>query len=172
MHALLRHSSLRRLGSGRIVFSIAPYPDRRRSHSSGTQLASIGRMTSPGELLDASWQSLDCPSSELRLEFTLPTGQSFRWRKTGPQEYTGVIQQRVVSSPLFLSFPPYFSLLSVSFKIFFLALLMVLGICTAVQLSAPNQPSLLHGTEPVPAPCAGADAAGGRRCPVQSAGEG
>ena len=171
MHALLRHSSLRRVGRGRIVFSIAPYPDRRRSHSSVTQLASIGRMTGPGERLDGSWQSLDCPSSELRLEFTLPTGQSFRWRKTGPQEYTGVIQQRVVSSPLFFSFPPLFSLQSVSFKMFCLALLMVLSICTAI-CPAPHQPRLLHGTETVHAPCAGADAAGGRRCPVQSAGEG
>ncbi|BDA51122.1 N-glycosylase/DNA lyase at N-terminal half [Coccomyxa sp. Obi] len=48
------------------------------------------------EVHDAGWQSLSCPPSELRLEFTLPTGQSFRWRKTAPQEYTGVIQERVV----------------------------------------------------------------------------
>ena len=47
----------------------------------------------------AGWQLLDTPPSELRLEFTLPTGQSFRWRRTGPQEYTGVVQQRVVGSP-------------------------------------------------------------------------
>jgi hypothetical protein len=42
------------------------------------------------------WQCLEAPARELRLEFTLVTGQSFRWRKTGNQEYTGVIQQRVV----------------------------------------------------------------------------
>ena len=48
----------------------------------------------------AGWHSLAAPPSELRLEFTLPTGQSFRWRQTGPQEFTGVVQQRVVGSLL------------------------------------------------------------------------
>ena len=44
----------------------------------------------------SEWRSLNTPARELRLEFTLPTGQSFRWRQTGAQEFTGVIQQRVV----------------------------------------------------------------------------
>lgn len=43
-----------------------------------------------------SWTSLGTPEEELRLEFTLPTGQSFRWRKTADCEYTGVIGHRVV----------------------------------------------------------------------------
>ena len=42
------------------------------------------------------WHSLGMPRSELCLAFTLPTGQSFRWRKTGDDEYTGVIHKRVV----------------------------------------------------------------------------
>jgi len=44
------------------------------------------------------WARLGTPSEELRLEFTLPTGQTFRWRRTGdaPLEYTGVIGQRLV----------------------------------------------------------------------------
>ncbi|KAK9811557.1 hypothetical protein WJX72_005824 [[Myrmecia] bisecta] len=42
------------------------------------------------------WRSLGAPSAELRLEFTLPTGQSFRWRQTGEGEYTGVVDRRVV----------------------------------------------------------------------------
>ena len=48
------------------------------------------------------WQSLGTPASELRLEWTLPTGQSFRWRQTGeaPLEFTGVIGQRAVSMQL------------------------------------------------------------------------
>ena len=29
-----------------------------------------------------AWKSLGTPSQELRLEFTLPTGQTFRWRQT------------------------------------------------------------------------------------------
>lgn len=43
------------------------------------------------------WRLLGAPASELRLEFTLPTGQSFRWQQTGAGEYSGVIGQRVVS---------------------------------------------------------------------------
>ena len=42
------------------------------------------------------WRSLAMPRSELCLAFTLPTGQSFRWRKTGEDLYTGVVHQRVV----------------------------------------------------------------------------
>lgn len=42
------------------------------------------------------WQSLGAPRRELNLHFTLPTGQSFRWRKTGEDEYTGLIGPRVV----------------------------------------------------------------------------
>ena len=42
------------------------------------------------------WHSLAMPREELCLAFTLPTGQSFRWRKTGKDMYTGVVHQRVV----------------------------------------------------------------------------
>lgn len=35
-------------------------------------------------------------STELNLDITLPTGQSFRWRQTGPSQYTGVLGQRLV----------------------------------------------------------------------------
>ena len=44
-----------------------------------------------------AWRSLDTPATELQLQFTLPTGQSFRWRKTAENEYTGVIRGRLVS---------------------------------------------------------------------------
>lgn len=46
------------------------------------------------------WHSLGTPACELRLEHTLPTGQSFRWRQTSPSEYIGVIGQRVVGTGL------------------------------------------------------------------------
>jgi len=49
------------------------------------------------KLADPQWQSLGTPRSELTLDFTLPTGQSFRWRKSGEQEYTGVVHNRLVS---------------------------------------------------------------------------
>ncbi|DBA76918.1 TPA: 8-oxoguanine glycosylase ogg1 [Trebouxia sp. C0004] len=42
------------------------------------------------------WQSLGAAPAELTLDFTLPTGQSFRWRQTGQAEFTGVVDNRVV----------------------------------------------------------------------------
>ena len=42
------------------------------------------------------WRSLGTPALELRLEHTLPTGQSFRWRQTAADEFTGVVGARVV----------------------------------------------------------------------------
>jgi 8-oxoguanine DNA glycosylase, N-terminal domain len=44
----------------------------------------------------SAWRQLGAPAEEVQLRFTLPTGQSFRWRATGADEYTGVIGQRVV----------------------------------------------------------------------------
>ncbi|KAL4458510.1 hypothetical protein ABPG75_013375 [Micractinium tetrahymenae] len=46
----------------------------------------------------SGWRSLGTPVGELRLEWTLPTGQSFRWRQTGeaPLEYMGVVGRRAV----------------------------------------------------------------------------
>ncbi|CAG9465666.1 unnamed protein product [Pedinophyceae sp. YPF-701] len=50
-----------------------------------------------GASVDAlPWRRLGTPAIELRLDVTLPTGQSFRWRESGPGSYTGVIGQRVV----------------------------------------------------------------------------
>ena len=54
-------------------------------------------MMSASEATDArGWRSLAMPKKELCLAFTLPTGQSFRWRKTGDDVYTGVVHKRVV----------------------------------------------------------------------------
>ena len=79
-----------------------------------------------GNTIPPQWQSLGVSRAELTLDFTLPTGQSFRyfqfngcfpaawrhlallletnfetarlcrWRKSGEQEYTGVICDRLV----------------------------------------------------------------------------
>ena len=51
----------------------------------------------PCTVHDDCWRSLGTPRAELQLDYTLPTGQSFRWRRTAAGEYTGVIGQRVVS---------------------------------------------------------------------------
>ena len=50
----------------------------------------------PGAASDG-WVSLGVGAKELRLENTLPTGQSFRWRETTEGDYVGVIGERVVS---------------------------------------------------------------------------
>ena len=48
--------------------------------------------------LAAEWRPLlGTPPSEVRLSVTLPTGQSFRWRATGSDQWTGVLGRRVVS---------------------------------------------------------------------------
>ena len=56
-------------------------------------LASMGVSTARDP---QGWRSLAMPRRELCLAFTLPTGQSFRWRKTDDDMYTGVVHQRVV----------------------------------------------------------------------------
>lgn len=50
-----------------------------------------------------AWQSLGAPAQEVQLRFTLPTGQSFRWRPTGPGEFTGVVGSRVVSRMTYMA---------------------------------------------------------------------
>ncbi|CAK9195702.1 unnamed protein product [Sphagnum troendelagicum] len=44
-----------------------------------------------------SWRSLGVGRKELCLQLTLPTGQSFRWKQTGPSQYTGVVGMHLVS---------------------------------------------------------------------------
>lgn len=43
-----------------------------------------------------AWNFLGTPRTELRLEFTLPTGQSFRWTKVTNDTYLGVVHKRAV----------------------------------------------------------------------------
>ncbi|XP_059454640.1 N-glycosylase/DNA lyase OGG1 [Corylus avellana] len=43
------------------------------------------------------WVSLGLTQSELSLPLTFPTGQTFRWRQTGPLQYTGVVHSHLVS---------------------------------------------------------------------------
>ena len=46
---------------------------------------------------ECGWVSLRTPRTELVLNHTLPTGQSFRWRLNTDGDYVGVIGKRVVS---------------------------------------------------------------------------
>jgi len=43
----------------------------------------------------AVWRSVPCKISQLRLEIVLVSGQSFRWRKTGDNEWTGVLKGKL-----------------------------------------------------------------------------
>ncbi|XP_017357047.1 N-glycosylase/DNA lyase isoform X4 [Cebus imitator] len=43
----------------------------------------------------ALWASIPCPSSELRLDLVLPSGQSFRWREQSPAHWSGVLADQV-----------------------------------------------------------------------------
>ncbi|XP_027094969.1 N-glycosylase/DNA lyase OGG1 isoform X1 [Coffea arabica] len=43
------------------------------------------------------WVPLSIGKSELYLPLTFPTGQTFRWKETGPLQYTGVIGPHLVS---------------------------------------------------------------------------
>ncbi|XP_069580136.1 N-glycosylase/DNA lyase [Brachyistius frenatus] len=44
---------------------------------------------------DKMWRSMACSKLELRLDFTLACGQSFRWRETADGHWTGVMGGRV-----------------------------------------------------------------------------
>ncbi|XP_057974591.1 N-glycosylase/DNA lyase OGG1 isoform X2 [Malania oleifera] len=43
------------------------------------------------------WVPLNLSKSELCLPLTFPTGQTFRWKQTGPVQYTGVVKSHLVS---------------------------------------------------------------------------
>ncbi|XAR62827.1 DNA-(apurinic or apyrimidinic site) lyase [Bertholletia excelsa] len=43
------------------------------------------------------WVPLNLGKSELSLPLTFPTGQTFRWKQTGPLQYTGVVGSHLVS---------------------------------------------------------------------------
>nr|DAD24682.1 TPA_asm: hypothetical protein HUJ06_026146 [Nelumbo nucifera] len=43
------------------------------------------------------WETLNLGRSELFLPLTFPTGQTFRWKQTGPSQYTGVVKSHLFS---------------------------------------------------------------------------
>jgi len=47
--------------------------------------------------MSTTWTALGTTRKEISLQFTLPTGQSFRWRRLGDDLFAGVIGRRVVS---------------------------------------------------------------------------
>lgn len=88
-------SSFRVLQARRFIFL---QPRWAPCNAETGQRLRLRAMMSASEASNArEWRSLAMPKKELCLAFTLPTGQSFRWRKTGDDVYTGVVHKRVVS---------------------------------------------------------------------------
>ncbi|CAA7400345.1 unnamed protein product [Spirodela intermedia] len=78
----------------------APWESPTRSPTTRRSLAasfcSSSSAASP-PVGDGRWEPLGIPRSELSLSLTLPTGQTFRWRKTGPDQFTGVVGPHLLS---------------------------------------------------------------------------
>ncbi|PKA46962.1 N-glycosylase/DNA lyase OGG1 [Apostasia shenzhenica] len=79
-----------------------PKPLKKDPNFSAASRAKVRISLGPSLLPQAGvagddWHPLDVPRSELSLPLTLPTGQTFRWRQTGPSQFTGVIGSHLVS---------------------------------------------------------------------------
>ena len=87
----------------RFVLGSFVHPPRARAFSvaargaRGSTAEASSEAMLPEARSDGEWISLGTSAKELRLDNTLPTGQSFRWRRTAEGWYVGVIGQRVVS---------------------------------------------------------------------------
>ncbi|XP_021751964.1 N-glycosylase/DNA lyase OGG1-like [Chenopodium quinoa] len=68
------------------------------SHSSNRpSKRSLSQILKIQNLPTDKWVPLDLGKSELSLPLTFPTGQTFRWKKTGTLQYTGVVKSHLVS---------------------------------------------------------------------------
>ncbi|KAL5559656.1 hypothetical protein UlMin_035867 [Ulmus minor] len=67
------------------------------SHYSRRPKTTLQSPRSPPQIDNTKWVSLDLAQSELSLPLTFPTGQTFRWKQTGPLQYTGVVGSHLVS---------------------------------------------------------------------------
>ncbi|GAB2289835.1 8-oxoguanine glycosylase ogg1 [Dionaea muscipula] len=57
----------------------------------------LNSLHSPNPSQILKWVPLNLGKSELSLPLTFPTGQTFRWKQTGPLQYTGVVKSYLVS---------------------------------------------------------------------------
>ncbi|KAK8951833.1 N-glycosylase/DNA lyase OGG1 [Platanthera zijinensis] len=69
---------------------------KEESYPSTVSRSRIRRSLTPS-LISGDWRPLDVPRSELSLPLTLPTGQTFRWRRTGHSQFTGVVGPHLLS---------------------------------------------------------------------------
>ena len=97
--AATRRLSQPRRGVAQSRRSVALMPRAAKAQSAASGGVTDGGAASGGVTVGGGgeWRSLGTNARELRLDNTLPTGQSFRWRKTVGGVYVGVIGARVVS---------------------------------------------------------------------------
>lgn len=67
------------------------------SNSSKRPKIILQSASTPPQIEAAKWVPLNLSRSELSLPLTFPTGQTFRWRQTGPLQYTGVVGSHLIS---------------------------------------------------------------------------
>ncbi|KAK9750649.1 hypothetical protein RND81_02G210900 [Saponaria officinalis] len=67
----------------------------RRAKRSLSQILKTQNLPKTDSIVE--WVPLNLGKSELSLPLTFPTGQTFRWKKTGPLQYTGVVKSHLVS---------------------------------------------------------------------------
>lgn len=80
---------------------------RSTRHSKPTSISACYPSRRPKPIIDSlkgssqpdpvKWVPLNLAREELYLPLTFPTGQTFRWRETGPLQYTGVVGSHLVS---------------------------------------------------------------------------
>ncbi|PON73224.1 8-oxoguanine DNA-glycosylase [Parasponia andersonii] len=72
-------------------------PKIRTTHFSENPKTLLKPTSTPPEPETGRWVSLSIAQSELSLPLTFPTGQTFRWKQTGPLQYTGAVGPHLVS---------------------------------------------------------------------------
>ncbi|KAF5827694.1 hypothetical protein DUNSADRAFT_240 [Dunaliella salina] len=92
-HSLLRGALPFHAASGRFPCAVAiKLSEAKAVKSRNTHRASTPNLKPPNSM----WSSLSTDDVELKLKFTLPTGQSFRWTQLSEYDFVGVIGPRLV----------------------------------------------------------------------------
>ena len=65
----------------------------------GSSTSTVPQLSTTLSAATQQWISLNTTAQELSLDFSLPTGQSFRWKPAASGQYIGVVGERAVSAP-------------------------------------------------------------------------
>ncbi|CAL9068729.1 N-glycosylase/DNA lyase OGG1 [Musa acuminata AAA Group] len=77
--------------------SLSP-PTKRKHGSTAPRLKPQRSLSAPlADAASGEWELLPVSRSELSLSLTFPTGQTFRWRRTDPSRFTGVVGPYLLS---------------------------------------------------------------------------